>query len=40
MTVTGMPVEPTMAEQVILQGITGATAGMIAMMIVGFRNPK
>jgi len=40
-TVTGIPIEPTTVEQVIIQSIVGAVAGAATMMVIGFiKNPK
>jgi uncharacterized membrane protein YtjA (UPF0391 family) len=40
-TVTGIPIEPTLLERVIIQGIVGAAAGAATMMVIGFiSNPQ
>jgi hypothetical protein len=40
-TITGIPIEPTLVERVIIQGIVGALAGAATMMVIGFiKNPQ
>jgi hypothetical protein len=40
-TITGIPLEQTLVERVIIQSIVGAAAGAAAMMLVGFiKNEK